>query len=172
METTGTPSRSGLVRVRTVGYWICTGLIAQEMVAGAFWDFLHIEFVRVVFAHLGYPLYLLVITGVWKIPCAVVLMLPRFLRLKEWAYAGAVFLYTGAAASHMFAGDRAGKWSGPLVFALFTLGSWALRPHTRRLTASEPPPKPTLRGWLVPAAVLGVMTIVGLVTIPQGPPPP
>jgi hypothetical protein len=31
----------------------------------------------------------------------VALLAPRLPRLKEWAYAGAVFNYTGAAASHL-----------------------------------------------------------------------
>jgi hypothetical protein len=89
--------------LRTVAYWILTLLVAFEMMAGGIWDLLRIEYVRVVLAHLGYPTYLLTIIGVWKIPCAIVLFLPGFLRLKEWAYAGAVFNYTGAAASHFLA---------------------------------------------------------------------
>ncbi len=36
------------------------------------WDLLRIEYVRVVLTHLGYPLYLLLILGAWKLPCAVV----------------------------------------------------------------------------------------------------
>ena len=93
------PGKS-LRSIRTIIYWIFTFMVAYEMVAGGIWDLLRIEYVRVVLAHLGYPMYLLTIIGVWKIPCAIVLFLPRFLRLKEWAYAGAVFNYTGAAASH------------------------------------------------------------------------
>jgi len=49
----------------------------------------------------GYPVYFLIIIGIGKIPGAVVLLIPRFPRLKEWAYAGALFTYTGAAASYM-----------------------------------------------------------------------
>ena len=40
---------------------------------------------------LGYPPYLPLITGVWKLPCAMALVSPRFQRVKEWAYAGAFF---------------------------------------------------------------------------------
>jgi DoxX-like family len=82
--------------------------------------------------HLGYPIYFLFIIGAWKLPCALALVAPRFPRLKEWAYAGAFFNYTGAAASHLLAGDGADKWVGPLVLAAFTLASWALRPASRR----------------------------------------
>ena len=53
---------------------------------------------------LGYPIYVGTILGIWKVPFAIVLFLPGLQRLKEWAYAGAVFNYTGAAASHFLAG--------------------------------------------------------------------
>jgi hypothetical protein len=66
----------------------------------------------------------------------VALLVPRAPRLKEWAYAGAVFNYTWAAASHL-----AGKADpGTLVFLLaptgLTAASWALRPRARRDLAS------------------------------------
>ena len=47
----------------------------REMMAGSMWDLLQIEYLRVVTVHLGYPLYLLLVLGVWKLPCAVVPML-------------------------------------------------------------------------------------------------
>ena len=47
--------------------------------------------VRGLLKRLGYPLYFLVILGIWKLLGAVALVIPRFPRLKEWAYAG-VFL--------------------------------------------------------------------------------
>jgi hypothetical protein len=96
----GTSLRS----ICTIAYWAFTFIVALEMLAGGIWDLLRIEYVRVVMAHLGYPMYLLTIIGVWKIPCAIVLFLPGFLRVKEWAYAGAFFDYTGAAASHLLVG--------------------------------------------------------------------
>src|SRR5215467_10319502 len=103
----------GHVPVRAIGYWACTLIVAWEMVAGSMWDLLRIEYVRGVFDHLRYPYYLLLILGAWKLPCAVTLLVPRFPRLKEWAYAGAFFNYSGAAASHFLVGDRAAKWVGP-----------------------------------------------------------
>lgn len=80
------------IGARFIGYWVLTLIIAFEMVAGSMWDLLRVEYVRTVFAHLGYPIYLLTILGVWKLPCAVVLFVPRFPRLKEWAYAGVIML--------------------------------------------------------------------------------
>jgi hypothetical protein len=168
-------------KARVVAYWIFTGIMAFEMTSGSLWDLLQIEFVKGVFDQLHYPHYLLLILGVWKLPCAFVVMLPRLLRLKEWAYAGAVFNFTGAAASHAFAGDGPSKWFGPALFTLFVLASWALRPPERKLapssSSSSPsspssPSLPSLRAWLVPAGVIVAFGVVALLTLPQGPPPP
>lgn len=167
-STASTQSRA-LEVTRTIAYWAFTLIVAAEMVAGSLWDLLKIEWVRVVMTDLGYPHYLLTILGIWKLPCAVTLLVPRFHRLKEWAYAGAFFNFTGAAASHYFVGD--GKWIGPLVFAGFVLASWALRPLHRRLPEA---PHTELRpvAWIVPIAIVGGLVVLALLTLPQGPPPP
>jgi uncharacterized membrane protein YphA (DoxX/SURF4 family) len=121
------------VRVVAVAYWIATLIIALELAAGGVWDILRIAYVHdLVVEHLGYPAYFLVILGVWKIPGAVALLVPRFPRLTEWAYAGAFFTYTGAVASHLAVGDGMDMWWGPLVFAGITIISWILYPSVRR----------------------------------------
>jgi len=129
-------------RIRTIAYWTFTLIVAGEMVAGSIWDLLRIEYVRAVLTHLGYPLYLLFILGVSKLPCGVTMLVPRFPRLKEWAYAGAVFNYSGAVVSHLSVGDGVSKWAAPLIFAGVTLLSWALRPPDRRLLRWSGQPAP------------------------------
>jgi hypothetical protein len=119
-------------RIRVVAYWAFTGLIAFEMIAGSFWDLFNIEYVNVILKHLGYPSYIHTVIGIWKLPCGLALLAPGFPRLKEWAYAGAVFNYWGATSSHFLAGDAPGRWVDPLVLAGFTLASWALRPAAPR----------------------------------------
>jgi uncharacterized membrane protein YphA (DoxX/SURF4 family) len=112
---------------------IASRLVAAEMVLGGTWDILRTPQVRGVVDHLGYPTYFLVILGVWKLLGAVALLAPRFPRLKEWAYAGAVFNYTGAFASNLAAGQPD---AGTLVFLIVLTGlvaaSWTLRPPARR----------------------------------------
>jgi uncharacterized membrane protein len=125
--------RPATTYLRPILYWVATGLIVLETAAGAEWDLVRNDFVRQVFTHLGYPLYLLTILGIWKLPAAIVLVIPRYGRAKEWAYAGLFFVYTGAAASHFMHGDKAEPW-GPLVLALLTVVSWALRPDSRKWT--------------------------------------
>jgi uncharacterized membrane protein YphA (DoxX/SURF4 family) len=118
-------------RNRTIAYWVTTVLVAAELGVGGVWDILRIPYVRAIIEHLGYPSYFLVIMGVWKVPGAVVLLVPRFPRLKEWAYAGAFFNYTGAAASHLAVGDGAGALVAPIIFTGLVAASWVLRPPSR-----------------------------------------
>ncbi len=129
--TAPAPSRS-----RLITYWLVTLLIASEMLLGGVWDLARTHYVRAIMDHLGYPLYMLFILGSWKIPGAIVIVIPRFLRLKEWAYAGMFFNYTGAVASHLLAGDPARVWAGPAIFALLSVASWTLRPPPRILGGS------------------------------------
>jgi len=140
-------SSAALSRSRTVAYWATTALVAAEMVLGGVWDVLRTPQVRGVIDRLGYPTYFLVILGVWKLLGAVALLAPRRPRLKEWAYAGAVFNYTGAAASNLAAGQAD---AGTLVFLIaltgLTAASWALRPPARRDLAS---PARGRAGWMV-----------------------
>ncbi len=55
---------------------------------------------------LGYPVYVVTIIGAWKLLGGIAVLVPRFPRLKEWAYAGVTIDLTGAsissAASHEF----------------------------------------------------------------------
>ena len=156
---------------RSTAYWLLTIVVSFELAAGALWDLLRIEYVRVVLAHLGYPLYLLIILGVWRIPGALALLVPRFPRLKEWAYAGAFFDYTGACASHYLAGNGPGQWVGPLIFATFTLASWALRPPSRRLPKLIAAAEVQIAPWAVAVGTVAAMLVVAYLTLPTGAPP-
>lgn len=166
------PAQGRGAMIRLIAYWLFTVLAAFELAAGAIWDLLRIEYVRVVLTHLGYPLYLLVILGVWRIPGALTLLVPRFPRLKEWAYAGAFFDYTGAAASHLLMRDHAGQWVAPLIFSGFTLLSWALRPASRRLPGVAPTATDkSAITWAVPILTVAAMLVVAFFTLPKGAPP-
>src|SRR5262249_31305458 len=86
---------------------------------------------------LGYPVYVLTILGIWKVLGATVLLVPGFLRLKEWAYAGIVFELSAAAVSQAVRG-HAGDVIAPLILLGLALSSWALRPPTRTLGSLSP----------------------------------
>jgi uncharacterized membrane protein YphA (DoxX/SURF4 family) len=123
-------------RTRLILYWFTTALIAAESAVGGVWDILQIQYVRSIIEHLGYPPYILIILGIWKLLGTVAILLPSFPRLKEWAYAGMFFNYMGAIASHLTVGDGAGVVIYPIIITGILIASWALRPPDRRDIAS------------------------------------
>src|SRR5262245_33612421 len=167
----GNLSRSRWTRARSTTYWIFTFLLVFELVAGSLWNLLKIEWVRVQLAHLGYPLYFAYILGVWELAGAAAIIAPGLPRLKEWAYAGSLFNFSGAVASHMLAGDGADAWLTPVVFSLFVFVSWALRPADRRLPKPERVPETRQLAWAVPIGILMLLGVASYLTLPKGPPP-
>ncbi|HEY3682503.1 MAG TPA: DoxX family protein [Streptosporangiaceae bacterium] len=125
---TGVRARTG-----TLVYWAATALVTAELAVGGLWDVLRVDQVSGVVARLGYPSYVLVVLGVWKILGAAALLAPRFPRLKEWAYAGVVFADTTAIVSHAWVGFGAGEVAVLVALLALTIVSWATRPPGRRL---------------------------------------
>jgi hypothetical protein len=77
---------------------------------------------------LGYPTYFVSIIGFWKVLAAIALLVPRFPRLKEWAYAGIFFNMSGAAISALATGAETWHVAVDLVLIALNFASWALRP--------------------------------------------
>lgn len=130
---------------KMVAYWVITVLIALETLVGGITDFIGGRSILVagppvadVVLHLGYPLYFLRILGVWKVLGGIVLLVPGYPRLKEWAYAGIFFELSGAAASWLVYDRNIGGAVAPMILALLTLVSWALRPQHRVLGVLVP----------------------------------
>jgi hypothetical protein len=120
---------------RTIVYWTMTGLVAFFIGGGGgaqIWQYRANP--HGVVPQLGYPMYFFLILGVWKVLGAIAILVPRFPRLKEWAYAGIFFDLTGAAASCAAVGGY-GAYGfhviAPLILTGFTVVSWALRPPSR-----------------------------------------
>jgi uncharacterized membrane protein YphA (DoxX/SURF4 family) len=125
------------MKTKPIVYWTLTILVAFFIGGGGLaqiWQY------RVnphgVVPELGYPMYFFAILGIWKVLGAIAILVPRFPRLKEWAYAGIFFDLTGAAASCAAVGGY-GAYGfhviAPLVLTGFTLASWALRPESRKI---------------------------------------
>jgi uncharacterized membrane protein YphA (DoxX/SURF4 family) len=128
--------RDGLLRpsrLQAIAYWTATAVVAAEFATGGVSDIFHLPPFGPALVQLGYPAYVGVILGVWKLLGTAAILAPRLPRLKEWAYAGMIFDLTGAAASYLATGGGAGDIAVPLVFVVFVLASWALRPASRRL---------------------------------------
>jgi uncharacterized membrane protein YphA (DoxX/SURF4 family) len=117
-----------------IAYWVTTALVVFELALGGVWDVLRAPQARDLIERLGYPLYFLTILGIWKLLGSVALVIPRFPRLKEWAYAGVLFDLTGALASLWASGlISASTMAYPIVMSGVTVASWALRGPSRRL---------------------------------------
>ncbi len=128
------------MKARIVGYWISTVVVALVMLSSIVGVMKNPNAVAGM-QHLGYPIYFLVILSTWKVLGGLTLLAPKLPRLKEWAYAGAIFDFTGAALSHASVGDSIGNIVAPLVFVLLAGASWALRPESRMLgSILRPPP--------------------------------
>ncbi len=87
--------------------------------------------------HLGYPVYLLMILGAWKILGAVAVLVPGIPVIKEWAYAGFFFLMTGAFFSHLAIGDTAVELFPSLLLLILTIISWYFRPAGRKVVLAN-----------------------------------
>jgi hypothetical protein len=116
---------------RVIGYWVVTGLFALSQSVLGVLDLVDPLLEQV--AVLGYPDYLPTILGPFRIVGVAVLLMPKQPKLKEWAYAGFVFLYAGAAASQALGGGGAASLIAPVVLLAATVGSYHLRPPDRRL---------------------------------------
>jgi DoxX-like family len=168
-EKSATLSRSRWIwnRIRRITFWSTTFVVVFELTAGSVWNFLQIEFARVQYRHLGFPDYFAYISGAWQVGGAAVIIAPGFPRLKEWAYAGAFFLWSGAVATHLLRGDYiVSVWLAPLVFAMFAIASWALRPADRRLPNAGLAPDTRPLAWAVPIGILLVLYAVSFLTLP------
>jgi len=83
-------------------YWTSTILFASLFTTTGTLYLLHAHTFVKRATDLHYPLYVLDIIGTAKILGAITLVIPRFRRLKEWAYAGFAFDFIGAVWSHLY----------------------------------------------------------------------
>jgi hypothetical protein len=83
--------------------------------------------------HLGYPVYLLTILGVWKVVGAAAVLVPKYPLVKEWAYAGFFFIMSGAIFSHIAVGDSIKEIFPSLLLLVLTVVSWYFRPANKKV---------------------------------------
>lgn len=114
-------------------YWVATGWLALGMVSTGLPQLLHLGQENDFAAQLGYPAYFLTLLGCWKLLGAVAVLLPGWLRLKEWAYAGFFFAMSGAVCSHLAVGAAPTAVLPALLLLALTLVSWYCRPASRQV---------------------------------------
>ena len=117
-------------------YWISTGWLALGMVSTAAVQLFKgktgaggVDSIT----HLGYPVYVLALLGIWKFLGVVAVLAPKFTVLKEWAYAGFFFTMSGAIYSHLAVGDSLKEIFPATLLLALTAVSWYFRPADRKI---------------------------------------
>lgn len=118
-------------------YWISTILLSLGMLFGGLAQIFRVKENVEGIIHLGYPIYLMSILGVWKVLGVIAILIPKFTLLKEWAYAGFFFAMSGAVISHVTIGDGFIHYIAPLIFTLLTAVSWYYRPLNRKISRQQ-----------------------------------
>lgn len=116
-----------------LAFWIVTGLLSFGMLLGGTAQILRLKFNVEGIVHLGFPEYVLPILGTWKVLAVIVILMPKYQLVKEWAYAGLFFLLSGGVISHFASGDGIAEALPVFVFMCLTVASWYLRPANRKL---------------------------------------
>jgi hypothetical protein len=101
-----------------IAYWIITGIFAAFMLFSAIPDVLAAPEAVTMITGLGYPKYFVPFIGAAKILGVIAILMPRFNRLKEWAYAGLFFDLTGATYSVL---AKEG-FQPPVLFMILPIG--------------------------------------------------
>ena len=116
---------------RTIAYWVSTGIIALMSFFAAFAYLSGNHQAVEGFRHVGYPQQLRIILGVAKLLGAITLLVPGFVKLKEWAYAGFTFAWISASVAHYLASDGPRAFL-PVVLLLLLVISYLTRPANRQ----------------------------------------
>ena len=120
-----------------IAYWVSTALIAGMMLfTGVTNAIVNDASVKLIATDMGYPPYIIGFLGVAKICGAIVILIPAFPRLKEWAYAGLFFDLLGAAYSSIKLGAGFTDMLFMAAFIIVLLISYFL--HIKRLKAGKP----------------------------------
>ncbi|WP_221392929.1 DoxX family protein [Dyadobacter sp. NIV53] len=114
-------------------YWIATVWLALGMTSTGIVQIIKMKEEADMMTRLGYPLYFLTIIGAWKILGVIAILIPKSPLLKEWAYAGFIFVMSGAVFSHLASGDGAKDFFGPVLLIILTIVSWYFRPEDRKV---------------------------------------
>ena len=102
-------------------YWLATSPLLLGFTASSAMYLTANDSIRIPMQQAGYPGFMLYLLGVAKLLAVVGLINPWFPKLKEWAYAGTVFVLSGAVWTHVATST---SFVPPLLFLLFTGASY------------------------------------------------
>lgn len=107
-------------------YWVITSIFCVAMLADGIAGLNLAEDGKKALHQLGYPFYIMTITGIAKILGAIAILQTKYDTIKEWAYAGFAIDFIGAAASWAFVGSGMIGVIPPLVALAFMFVSYFL----------------------------------------------
>jgi len=111
------------MKAARITHWIFTALLSALMLMSAGMYFFTYDEVSVVFAGLGFPIWIIYPLAVAKI-LGVLMILTKFKPwLTEWAYAGISFNLMLALRAHLSAKD--GEHFGAIIGIVLLIGSFA-----------------------------------------------
>ena len=129
-----------MTKIQNIIYWSATVVLVFGLLTSGIQQLLRMELEGALappfvwgMGQLGYPVYLLTLLGIWKLLGAAALLIPKYPLLKEWAYAGVFFLFTGALFSHVASGHPWPELIPATVLLILTILSWYYRPPDRKL---------------------------------------
>ena len=117
-------------------YWIFTVLFAGFMIFSAIPDALVTkDAIKLMHDFLGYPVYIIRFIGIAKLLGALILLIPGFNQVKEWAYAGLLIDLLGATYSVIVMGATLPQW-GFMILPI-TIGALSYIYHHKKLKAVQ-----------------------------------
>jgi hypothetical protein len=108
-----------------ISYWVFNALFAVAMLFSSI-DSIMVGPNSVMFIHdiMGYPEYIIPLTGWLKVIGCILILLPVFPRLKEWAYAGLfIDLFLALYSMGMAMGFSVDSWP-MLIYILLAAGAY------------------------------------------------
>jgi len=111
-------------------YWISTGMVAAAMLVSSVMYLMRNPDLIQNFRLIEIPLYFVTMLGIAKLIGSIVLIIPIWEKLKEWAYAGFAFTFIGAVWTHL-ATDT--PWIAPLIFLLLLAASYTFWIRIRKV---------------------------------------
>lgn len=118
-------------------YWVATLWLSLGMVSTGIVQIIKMQEEVDDFTHLGYPTYLMTIIGISKLAGVIAVLAPGLPLIKEWAYAGFLFITAGAVTSHIISGSSASSILGPALLLVLTIVSWYFRPPDRKVGTGQ-----------------------------------
>jgi uncharacterized membrane protein YphA (DoxX/SURF4 family) len=126
-----------MTKTKKIVYWVSTLWLALGMTSTGVVQLMRPPADIEMMSRLGYPSYLLIILGVWKLLGVIAVLVPKFPLVKEWAYAGFFFAMSGAIISHIVVSDPVSQIFPPLLLLVLTVVSWYFRPESRKMISVD-----------------------------------